>query len=397
MIQQNRLMDHKWHVIGLGIIFTILRLCVAWTTHGFESVDYQVYLSSWHWEIADMGGLAALQEQVGNYGIPYQFLICLMTYLPISSLSAYKLLSLAFDILLAATSAGIISLLTKGAEERRRLTSILFTYIAVLFLPTVVLNSSVWAQCDSMYTAVGLLALLCLCVKKDIAAFALLGIAMSLKLQTILLVPAFMLIAFMRRRLHYLVVSFVSWYGMCIPGFLAGRSFMSPFDIYREQAGTYQQMQMNFPSVWVLIGGSYEDLGDTAIVVTVVVLAVLMIWWLSRYHSFKEQFVPFRIIELTCLLTWTCVICLPCMHERYSYSVEILLVILTCMNRQFLPCLVGEEILIILRYRAFLFDAIYAGDNVTDVDAILYLCMYILYITIMFKDIQADKENRTII
>lgn len=386
----------RLYTAGSLLLFTCLRLLLALMTQSYESADFTAYLLPWHQEIKELGGLAALQQQVGNYGIPYQFLICLMTYLPITAISAYKLLSLLFDIILAYVS-GRIALLLAGEDidEHRRFAVLVFTYIAVLFLPTVILNSSLWAQCDSIYTAITLMALLCLCRERDLLAFVLLGVALSLKLQTMLLVPVFLLIALMRRHLHYLVLSFTAWYAMCIPGFLAGRSLLSPFEIYQEQTDTYQRMYLNFPSIWMLIGDNYGELGDVAILWTVVVLAALMLYILYRYRTNMKRLTPLRIIQIACLLTWTCVECLPCMHERYSYSVEILLVILVCINRQFLPSLVLEEAVITMRYRAFLIHSYFSGEDLTDTAAMLYLLAFIAYVVVMFKDMSDDQISAT--
>lgn len=361
-------------------------------TLSYESGDYTAFLSDWYNTIDEAGGLPALQTQVGNYGILYQFLICLMTYLPLSPLSGYKLLSLAFDIILAL-ACGIFAISVHGGDTfEPGHDRLVYTFIAVLFLPTVILNSSLWAQCDSIYTAFAIMALLCLCKERDAAAFLLLGIAFSFKLQTIFIVPVFLFIAFLRKRLHYALLSLVSWYASCMPGFIAGRSLLSPLEIYREQTGTYGDMFRNFPSAWVLVGADYSEMGDVAVLYTFVLLAALMLYLLNQYRSGSERFTPYRITEIACLMAWTCVEFLPSMHDRYSYMVEILLVILITMNRRYIVCLIPEGLMILMRYRAFLFAGI-VEDTPSNVEAVVYLLAYIAFAVMVIGNCIVPEEE----
>lgn len=343
-------------VVALGI-----RIVLAYLTLDFRTSDYNKHLSTWYDEIYTMGGLPALREQVGNYGILYQFLICLMTYLPISSLAAYKLLSMIFDILLAIANGLFVYELCDDRSRSERYLSAVCGGMIALLLPTVILNSSVWSQCDSIYTTFAVLSVLCLCKQYDIAAFALFGIAISFKLQAVFVMPVLLFIAFMRRELHYLVVSVISWYVTCIPGFLAGRSLLSPLTIYQNQAEQYKAMTMNFPSLWVLSSGDYGKWGSAAILGTAAILAIYMLAILYRYRGQYERLTARSVLEITCLFAWTCVEFLPCMHERYSYCLEILLLVLVMIEHRYLLCLLIEEGEILMRYRSYLYEGGDAG------------------------------------
>lgn len=371
--------NERLQIAGIATIFVALRLCIAWMTLEFESIDFTVYLQEWYNTIHEAGGFTALRHQVGDYGILYQSIICLMTYLPLSAISCYKLLSLLFDIVLALVCGRLAQHLSAPSDGGHRYDRFVFVFIAVLYLPTVVLDSSLWAQCDSIYTAFAMIALLFLCRGNDAVAFLWLGVALSFKLQTVFILPAFLFIAFTRKRLHYLILSLVTFYAASIPGFLAGRSLLSPLEIYLGQTGTYKEMYLSYPSIWVLIGADYKDMGDVAIVYTVAILASFMLYLCYQHRRGNVSFTPDRIVEIACLLSWTCVEFLPSMHDRYSYMVEILLVILISTNRKYILCLIPEEILILLRYRAFLFNGM-EGSVPTDAEASLYLMTYILFV-----------------
>ena len=145
------------HLLQIALVaLTAAAFLLRFSLRDHYSYDYNYYLALWYQEIATNG----LARQVGNYNFAYQFLIWCMTKLPIYPLYAYKLLSCAFDLVLAAVVALILrETLSSGSEEAARRKSFL-GYCLTLAAPTVFLNSALWAQCDSIYTAFALLALL---------------------------------------------------------------------------------------------------------------------------------------------------------------------------------------------------------------------------------------------
>ena len=103
----------------------------------YETLDYQDFLARWVQYFRDNGGFAALKDSVGNYNVPYLYFLALFSYVDIYDLYLIKLLSTFFDVLLAFGAMRLTGLFTRS---RARL---LFVYFAVLFWPTVVLNSAV--------------------------------------------------------------------------------------------------------------------------------------------------------------------------------------------------------------------------------------------------------------
>lgn len=72
--------------------------------------------------------------------------------------------------------------------------------IAVLFLPTVVMNGAMWAQCDMMYVTFLLLCTLFFYKEKYVISFIWLGVAFSLKLQAVFLCPALLILYVVRKK-----------------------------------------------------------------------------------------------------------------------------------------------------------------------------------------------------
>lgn len=93
-------------VTSLFIIALLLRI----SGRNFLSGDMQRFLIPWFNEIKENGGLHSLAEQVGDYGLLYQTLISLMTYIDINPLYLYKLLSAIFDVFLAYSAYKVVKL-----------------------------------------------------------------------------------------------------------------------------------------------------------------------------------------------------------------------------------------------------------------------------------------------
>ena len=60
--------------------------------------------------IKNGGGLTALNEQVGDYGLLYQTIIALFTYVDANPVYLYKSFSVIFDFLLALSIASTFKL-----------------------------------------------------------------------------------------------------------------------------------------------------------------------------------------------------------------------------------------------------------------------------------------------
>ena len=173
------------------VVFTVLAVALRIACIDYESGDYSAFLSPWYNTIAD-AGIEGLKTQVGNYNIPYQILIYLMTLTPLDSLDAYKLLSVLFDFALAVSCALVVKEYLKG-----KFFDIfpMMTYAAVLLSLTAVMNSSFWAQCDSIYTFFIVLAIYFIMRENYLVSFILLGVSLAFKLQMVfssLLFPPWM-------------------------------------------------------------------------------------------------------------------------------------------------------------------------------------------------------------
>ncbi len=157
-------------------------------------------------------------------------------------------------------------------------------YCVIFLLPTVVLNSAYWGQCDSIYSTFLVLTLFFIFDEKYIGAFIVLGLGFAFKLQMIFVVP--FIISYYSCTQKFSVanagISAIVFWMTGAVGFIYGRNLLDSFRIYANQTRTYEHMYMNFPSFWVLVGDDYGNLRMFAVLVTITLLGCGLYFMLSQ-------------------------------------------------------------------------------------------------------------------
>lgn len=381
----NFICEKKWWL--LGIATTILALAIRYAGRKFISGDAVYFLIPWFDLIKENGGVNSLQMQVGDYNIPYQFFIALTTYIPnLSQMTMIKVLSVVFDFILAISSGLLAAEL--GSKENRK---IIFTvtYAAVLMLPTVILDSAYWGQCDSIYVSFIVLALYFLKRQKFISSFILLGVAFAFKLQFVFIIPFFFYVYFTKKNysiLNYFIIIIVN-YIACLPGFIFGRSILAPILIYTNQSDQYKNMMMNFPNIWGIFGNNnYEYLKSFGIMFVVFLLGMGLV--LVLHYDIDIMSNRF-FLPVACWTVWSTVMFLPGMHERYAYLLEILLVILTVGQRKYATVTIVALFVSLNAYSFYLFGNEYSMPLIGSV----YFADYIIFTFMIFKEL-TNGDNR---
>lgn len=339
----------------------------------FISLDMKNFLIPWYDAIKEHGGFRSLKNQVGDYNLLYQTLVAVMTYLPGNCIQYYKALSILFDYWLAFVSALYVVKLSGEPFFERKFQMV---YAVVLLLPTVVLNSGYWGQCDSIYTTFLVLTLLLLYEEQYLSAFVALGIGVAFKLQTIFILPFIVTYYFYKKKFSIfgLLISLAVFWGTGIVAFLYGRSLTAPFTIYLSQTNLYQKMYLNVSSFWIFLNGSsYLELGKTAIILTIALcgIGLYQVLSLNLEMDTGEAFVGIATGFL-----WTCVLFLPAMHERYTYPVDILLILMTFINHKYWKYAAVSVLLSLSTYGNYLF-----GTGSVDIwNAIIYVVAWMIFV-----------------
>lgn len=341
---------HITKLLFIGILVAAVYIRIAGIE--YQSSDYLGCLLPWYNDIKENGGFAALGTLTGNYNVPYQVIIAILTYIPIKPLYAYKIVSMIFDLVLAVASGlivydflekpktassqeEVIEIVTdkneeievvKDVETVAKEVKFLVPFASILLLPTIAMNSGVWAQCDSIYTSFAVLALYFAFHKKYGRAFLFLGISFAFKLQAVLILPFFIYLYFRKKEfsiLHFAIIPVVNLV-LGLPALLQGLSWSEFWNVYVEQSDTYPNMFLNYPSFWVLCGDNYDTMKGIGIWLVVGILGVgLAVVLLKKIDLSQTK----NYLLAAVWTVWTCLMFLPGMHERYGMLLEVLLVI----------------------------------------------------------------------
>lgn len=235
--------EKEWKFLLFAII-TMLGVIVRSSFMPYISDDFTSCLEKWFYTLKDNGGIFALHMNIGNYTAPYMFIMAILTYLPISPLVSIKLVSIIFDFVLACSASKLVNKLLKD-NKNRELFSIL-TYAVIVMLPSVILNSACWAQCDSIYASFIVLALLYLLDEKYFKSFVMLGISFAFKIQFVFILPLFILVYISKRKFpfYYFFIVPITNLVMSIPSIIFGKSILECINVYIGQTQEYANWEI---------------------------------------------------------------------------------------------------------------------------------------------------------
>lgn len=369
----------KKYIIVILILVTIISLIFRLRFFHIQSGDYKEFLKPWYDFLKANGGILALKYSLGDYNIPYLFVLSLLTYLPIDPLYAIKLVSVLFDYIGAIFGALIIYKLCK--DQYKKSFFALLTYTIIIFLPTVIFNGADWAQCDIIYTTFILISIYFLTDEKYILAFIFYGISFSFKLQAIFILPLFVILYFKKKNISifYFVLIPLTNIIMCLPAIILGRPLKDILAIYINQTGTYKQLTFNFANIYNLLPNNYELYSKIGIVFTFLLFAIFTLFLISIKTDIDNE----KLISVSLWFIIIATYFLPCMHDRYLFAGDILSVLYFINTRKNIYVPIAVNLVSILCYfRYFYGFQLYSLKYIS----IIYLLVIILFTINVIKE-----------
>lgn len=301
-----------------SLIFSlaVLALAARAALFPYVSEDATDFLLPWMQEFR-ASGIRALGGEFSNYNFPYLFLMFAGSLLPIEPLFAIKILSVAGDCLLAISVGAMV------AQLRPRGLLPATAALISLFLPTVLLNASMWGQCDSIYTAFLMLSLRSVLANDDRGSWLWWAVALSFKLQAVFFLPVLLLIA-LRNRLSLAPPAMATgiWMLLSIPPVLFGRSFDSTLRVYIDQTQD-DRLVSGAANIYVWVPtASAADVRLSALLLCVLVLLI------TAFAYCRGQDSDERLVVLAVTVASVCPLLLPQMHDRYFYVAEVMSLLL---------------------------------------------------------------------
>lgn len=316
------------------------------------TLDYQDFLSQWVDHFRQNGGLAALKDPVGNYNVPYLYLLALLPSLPFSDLYGIKLFSVLFDVLLAWGGLRLVKCLS--GEKKAPL----LAFSVLLLLPTVILNGSCWGQCDSVWSALCVLALAFTLEDKPWRSLFLLGLAFSFKLQAIFLLPLWLPLWLRGRvRFRHLFAFPAAFAAAMLPALLAGKPLQDILGVYIGQTTDsvgWGTLNYNSPSFFSLI--PYGTQFGPMVPKFAIALAFLFMAAILALLLRKRREAPSNAawVLAGAALSLGIPFFLPYMHERYFFLGEVLLAAWACASPRHVPAAASAELASLGGYHAYL-------------------------------------------
>ena len=352
------LMDKKigtknWKVFDALVVFIIvsITLLLRLMVIDLKFTDYTVCLKPWVDMFRSYGGFHGLKYTIGNYTPAYMHLLMLISYFNVEPVYLIKGAGIIIDYLLAFIA---MKLVVPSKDKYKQL----IVFSIVLLLPTVLINASVWGQCDNIYTMFILAALYIalqektltfrfsrnnagkvLVIQTDTLVFILVGCAFSFKLQTVFIMPVLALI-FLTKRYRLRTIFWIPavYCITLIPSLIAGRPLKELLLLYFSQAKTYPELQLNYPNIYSfwLFEPLASRFGKFCILFCGATLVLFVYYFYYKKVKLTAEFLciftTFSVLYITFLL--------PHMHERYAYIAEITVLIYLFQSKKlWLPIL----------------------------------------------------------
>lgn len=368
------------------IVVSILACVIRLKLFEFYSGDFLQFLIKWLNYFKNNGHLHGLASYPGDYNAPYMTILALISYLNFSTLFSVKIISVIFDFLLALFSGKLVHELTK--EKNKYFEYI--TYSIVLFLPTVIFNSALWAQCDSIYVTFVILSLLFLVKKKYKSAFIALGVSFAFKLQFIFILPLYVVLYFREKKFsifNFLFIPLVNFI-LCLPAIFYGKPLLECLLIYfnqtTENANDLTLNLFNFYEIFT--ADEFSNLLYTfGILFVLFICGFVLFYCIYKKIKFDNRKIMFLGLWFILIVTYF----LPGMHERYLYMGEIIAVILLITYKKPVWLTFYIFFLAMINYCSFLFEGFRPFPCLLSA---VYFALLVKYTISTFKELNDITE-----
>lgn len=377
-------LQHYQHIF-LFVIITVFALLIRKDQIHFVAGDYVLSFKPWSEHLYLHGGLAGIPTLNADYNVPYLYILALINYLPLSLLVKIKAVSFVFDF----TTAFFIMLIIRHIFNCNK--KDLLPYLAygvTLFVPTVLLNSAVWGQCDIIYTCFIIISVYFLLKKKVTWAFLSYGMALAFKLQALFVLPVLFLVYFKERKfsgLNFLLIPLVTFITY-IPAWIFGKPISEIFNAYVYQVGEYLSLVLNYSNLYSLLPDNYAYFSQTGIILTIGLLLVFYVTLFSDKIVLKD--VDYIVVAMITVMV--CTYFLPAMHERYMFSADLFAVLFLFLfpHRFYVPLLLW-----LINANAYL-PALYGFGPVVDyqVASLVYLGLLCLLVFQFYREKQTPTH-----
>lgn len=364
----------KNKILLLFILVTAIALIVRFLLFNHVSGDYALFLKDW-FDFFREKGIIGLANYPGDYNAPYMTILALLSYIPINGLFLIKIVSIIFDFVLAIT---VVKIFKEIKPNHKKELDVLL-YFVCLMLPQFILNGACWGQCDSIYTSFVMISILFLLRKKYTKSFLFLGIAFAFKLQTVLILPLYIILFFSTKKINIFNFFLIPLMNivLSVPALVMGKSFKELILVYFNQTGTYKKsLVLNFVNIYHFINNNVSLFYKIGFIITLLIFLIIMIYIIKNNKSWTKE----KIITLALLSVVIATFTLPGMHDRYLYIGEVLSVLYYFTYKKNLPLVLIININAFITYTCYL-----CGITMNSVFSLLFV-IYVIALIMFIKN-----------
>lgn len=324
-----------------AVVLTVLAFGIRCAAFPYLPLDYRLYLSHWaaFYRYNNIFFHFAIPPGC-NYNVPYLYFLGLISYSQSRDLYLIKLFSVFFDIVLAWSVMRIVGRFLQSEKLR------LGCFFTVLLLPTVCINSAVWAQCDSIYVGLAVLGIWLALDDRPVLSMICAAAALGFKLQAVFFLPVY-LVLWMQGKLklrHFLVFP-LTYLALILPAVLLGAPLGDTLLLYFNQAESDSDyLAVNAPSLYSILYAlpfvsRHEYLiSRLAILAGAGFTAAL----LGCCFAFRRSLNDRLSCKAGMLFALGIPYFLPYMHDRYFYGADITSLLLAFTDKRYIPiaCLI---------------------------------------------------------
>lgn len=366
--ETDMLSSFAFGVLSMATL-VFIRVCLLY----YASADYNNFLAHWVNDFKNMSVVDALSTPIGDYNVPYLYILLIIAKIPAPDLVLIKAVSCLFDILLGYAAM----LITRKLTDSKSIS--LLAFILTTAIPTVILNGSMWGQCDSIYGFFCLMTLYYALCKKGAKAMIMFSLAFAFKLQAMFLIPALIICLFignikLRHLIFFPIVNLLA----VLLTVVCGRNLFEVLTIYFRQTQNYPSLDMNAPTIFRFVFNVNFDwfnmlgimLGGFG------VLCLLYFAFIKRDRIDNRALVTFFYLSAIAVPYF-----LPRMHERYFFVADVLSFVLFLAARKlwYVP--------LINIFASFVAYAYYLFYGVTIINYVYVAFALLVIIILVIKDL----------
>lgn len=313
------------------------------------NADLTYHVLPWFSQLTQRG-LQAISGAYSNY--PPTYLYLLATVAPLHPMFTDVVLIKCISMAFTFVAAFIVYLIVLEMTMDQRISAV--AGAGFLVLPTVIMNSAYWGQCDVIYSAFVLGFVLFNLKGAPRRALFCLGLAFSFKLQTIFVAP-YVLYLILRRKLPLqdLFIIPTVYAAAMLPAWLMGRPALDLATIYFSQFDYYHQLSKNAPNVYQIIQRFQNVDYQTGAWVGLALAAAVGSALAVATQKFRDDLQSQLLVATASAILMPFV--LPKMHDRFFFLADIFTYVLAFTLPRAWPLAIAMQIGSLSAYSGFLF------------------------------------------